>query len=280
MRALPELITMIKGMRVASRAVASSLLMLSILVYVFAIVVHMFLKDEESVYYYFADLPTCMWTLLVDGTFQDSLGPVTRDMLAIGSLPAYVSTIVFMAFVLLSSMTVMNMLVGVLCEVVSAVAHSEKEAAAVAMIKGSLLLMLKRIDTDGSGEISYDEMQTVMHDPHANEVLQSMQVDITYLMEIIEMIFEEPDKNLSIPEVMEMLLDCRGDRPATLKDLIDSQTFTRWYLGLTIERGFEHLHDSLAEIGSRSSNTAFKREAQERASKKLRKLQDSKQHAG
>merc|ERR1719421_2381969 len=74
MRFTPELITMVKGMRVAIRGVSCSLLMIVVLVYVFAIVLHMFLKDVASLKSRFGRLGECMWTLLMDGTFMDSTG--------------------------------------------------------------------------------------------------------------------------------------------------------------------------------------------------------------
>ena len=42
LRALPELVTLIKGMIVATRAVGCCMLLLVLLIYVFAIVMHMF----------------------------------------------------------------------------------------------------------------------------------------------------------------------------------------------------------------------------------------------
>merc|ERR1712048_233193 len=124
---------MSKGMYASSRGVGYSLVMVAMLVYVFAIVLHMFLKEEETeVKDAFDTLPDCMWTLLMDGTFMDNTGSLMKDLFHIGQWPM---VLVFMIFVLLSAMTVMNMLIGVLCEVVSEVEESEKEDAAIRLLK-------------------------------------------------------------------------------------------------------------------------------------------------
>merc|ERR1719362_1851380 len=67
MRSLPELVTMMKGMSVATRAVSTSLLMIFMLVYIFAIILYMFLKDDEAASRKFGNLSLCMWTLVMDG---------------------------------------------------------------------------------------------------------------------------------------------------------------------------------------------------------------------
>merc|ERR1719428_321535 len=105
---------------------------------------------------------------------MDSTGATLN---ALRKLDEYAMVALFLIFILLSSMTVMNMLIGVLCEVISAVGEAEKENAAIELMKKSVLIMLKRLDADGSGEISKDELDMVLVDPEAQEVLQELQVD-------------------------------------------------------------------------------------------------------
>merc|ERR1712190_674117 len=98
-----------------------------------------------------------MWTLLMDGTFMDSTGTVLGDLKTLteqGSAGAGLAVLVFLIFILLSAMTVLNMLIGVLCEVVSAVGASEKDEAAIRAVKSSIWLQLKDIDVDGNDKIS------------------------------------------------------------------------------------------------------------------------------
>ena len=52
-------------------------------------------------------------------------------------------------FVAGSALTVMNMLIGVLCEVVSLTSAQEKEEADVLQMKRHILVMLRAMDVDG-----------------------------------------------------------------------------------------------------------------------------------
>merc|ERR1712216_534022 len=132
---MPELVTMSKGMYVAMRAVFSALLMLVMLVYVFAIILHSFLKDSDDrqISFLFSTIPKCMSTLVIDGIFLDNLGVVVRLFTEDNS--EYVALMFFVLFVLVSAVTIMNMLIGVLCEVVCQVADAEKENAARAQVR-------------------------------------------------------------------------------------------------------------------------------------------------
>merc|ERR1712232_994301 len=160
-------------MKVALRAVSVSLLMVLLLIYVFAIVMHMFLKDKSAHEFYFGTLGLCMWTLLLRGVFMDELVEPMRILL---NQNEWLMVIVFLVFVLLSSLIVMSMLIGILCELVSVVARNEKEEAHIKLIKSTLLVMLKKIDFDGSGSIDRPELQNVMDDPDALEVFASLDV--------------------------------------------------------------------------------------------------------
>merc|ERR1711933_645639 len=85
MHELPELMAMIKGVRMASRAVISSLGMLVLLVYVFSVIIYTLLEGQEQRDLARWDtLGLTMWTLFVDGTLIDNLGVVTRGLLEIG----------------------------------------------------------------------------------------------------------------------------------------------------------------------------------------------------
>ena len=67
-----------------------------------------------------------------------------------------------MLFVLRTKLTIMNMLVGVLCEVVSAVAATERDNAASKVRKASVLLELKRFEVYSNGKITTKELSVLV----------------------------------------------------------------------------------------------------------------------
>merc|ERR1719345_697361 len=80
-----------------------------------------------------------MNTLLLRGTLPDM-----ADLVNTMGKSNYIFAIVMLLFILMSSLTVMNMLVGVLVEVVSVVAAVEKEQMTMQYVKTNLQSMLRK----------------------------------------------------------------------------------------------------------------------------------------
>lgn len=232
-RSLPELVTMVKGMRVASRAVSSSLLMISLMIYVFGIVLQMVMSDTAmgtELEDRFQSLTWCMWTLLMDGTFMDSTSFVLSTLIRMWKAETILACLLFMAFILLSAMTVMNMLIGVLCEVVSAVAQDERDEAAIKLVKKTILVELKKFDADGDGLISRKEVSQVLRSKHALQVLRTLDIDAGCVHELMDMLFIHRDTEIPIKRFMELLVTYRGNMPTTVKHMVDMQSFSRYHI--------------------------------------------------
>merc|ERR1712062_208880 len=116
-------------------------------------------------------------------------------------------------------MTVMNMLIGVLCDVVTAMAHHEKDASAVKIVHDTVQALVHRLDEDDSGLITKDEMCMLLEDEAALGVLGSLKVDVTYLVDFLDMNFEKSDV-IPITKICALILTLRGDRYPSMKDLL------------------------------------------------------------
>merc|ERR1719446_1152435 len=112
-----------------------------------------------------------MNSLLLQGVLPDQ-AEIVRDSSAqhwlLGSL--------CLMFILLASLTVMNMLVGVLCEVVSVVSSVEKESMLISYVKGTLLNMLRTsgLDADNDQMIDRTEWEALLENPGAAKALQEV----------------------------------------------------------------------------------------------------------
>jgi len=218
---------MVKGMMIGFRAVCTSLMMIMFMLYAFAIVLNMGMKVEDDVNHQlgqrnFATVPKAMWTLLVDGTFMDGTGNLLTTMLFSGRPMCMLCCLVFMAFILLSAINVMNMLIGVLCEVVTRVGEEEKDQEDIQLVKESILVNLMKFD-DGDGMITKDELKHVMDDPTSKVVLKQLNVDRLFLLELQQLLFPTPDTEVHIKGLIELMLMCRGDLPVTVRHLASSQ---------------------------------------------------------
>merc|ERR1719183_2478315 len=101
--------------------------------------------------------------------------------------------ILIMMFILLAGLTVMNMLVGVLCEVVSVVSSVEKEALLVSFVKGSLHRMMhdSGLDANNDEKISKTEFDQLLQKPEAARALQEVGVDVIGLVDFTDYIFQD-----------------------------------------------------------------------------------------
>jgi hypothetical protein len=229
-RALPELVTMIKGAAAANRAVLASFIAIVGMIYIFAILFNVLLKGEPRTDAQFHTIPLTMWTLLMDGMYQDNYRIVTENIMY--GPPPFVAAIAltfFLIFTMISALTVLNMLIGVQCEVVSNVAAQEKDEIEVNLLKTTVLQMLKELDADDSGEIDKDELLGLMENEEALAVLSTLQIDVTHLLSYLMMVYEQMEA-VSIADLMHAMLKMRGDRDVTVADLIHAQTYGVWVL--------------------------------------------------
>merc|ERR1712056_66349 len=96
-------------------------------------------------------------------------------------------------FILLASLTVMNMLVGVLVEVVSTVAAVEKEQMEVSFVRQHLMRMMDHqgLDADADERISKKEFEDLLLKPEAAKALQNVGVDVVGLVDFTDFIFKD-----------------------------------------------------------------------------------------
>lgn len=231
MRAMPELLILVKGMMAAVRSVFFTLLLLVIVLYIFGIAFTQLLKDRtDGLDDGFTTVPFAMHTLLLHGTLGDQMTATVEQLGQVsGSL-----IVLFYLFVLISALTVLNMLIGVLCEVVNAVAATEREELTVTYVKSKLqeTLIKGGLDLDNDGVISREEFVQILDNTHAARTLSDVGVDVFNLVDLQDFIFEEDDesgqlceKRLTFAEFMQVVLQLRGSNQATVKDVVDLRKF-------------------------------------------------------
>jgi len=252
LRSLPELLTLVNGMRAASRAVTSALMLIIGLNYVFAIIINMFLSDvteSENIVAKFSTLGLSMWSLALHGTFADGISDIMEDIRALETLGydwvlGWSMISVFFLYVLLTNITVMNMLIGIVCEVVAEVKQRDEKLSAVDYLKRNLRELLIELDKDGNGQISKEELQNARLMPMAKDVLRELDVDLEDLLVLTEPLFEQDvdegrEQEVTREELLNVILDMRGDRDVRMEDIVRMRCDMRRYLS----RQFQHLSD-------------------------------------
>merc|ERR1719162_1259556 len=135
------------------RSVGFVLLLQIIMMYVFSIAFVQLLAGTAAGNRWFPGIPASMYTLMVSGTFMDNITLVANEI-ARDNFPC---AALFFVFVGLSALTLMNMLIGVLCEVVSSVAECEKEGLLIQFVTSRFEAIWKDLDKDNSGKLSKHE---------------------------------------------------------------------------------------------------------------------------
>eukprot|EP00441_Pelagodinium_beii_P035387 CAMPEP_0197635762 /NCGR_PEP_ID=MMETSP1338-20131121/11487_1 /TAXON_ID=43686 ORGANISM="Pelagodinium beii, Strain RCC1491" /NCGR_SAMPLE_ID=MMETSP1338 /ASSEMBLY_ACC=CAM_ASM_000754 /LENGTH=614 /DNA_ID=CAMNT_0043207887 /DNA_START=356 /DNA_END=2200 /DNA_ORIENTATION=- len=261
LRALPELLILLKGVRSALRSVFFTLCLLLIVLYIFGIAFTQVTSGSQVGDDFFPFVTESMKTLLIYGTLLDNVAGL---MLALQQESVWYWWL-FLLFILLAALTVMNMLIGVLCEVVGAVAATEKEENMCAFVKTRLQAILYEsgIDEDGNGRISRAEFDQLLDNNDATRMLAEVGVDPIGLVELADLIFEqdgleeegseeetvsdvksdgeEEEPSLSFGAFMEVVLQLRGTNVATVKDVMDM----RKYVKRVISDNEKHLQQHL-----------------------------------
>merc|ERR1719379_1002440 len=114
-----------------------------------------------------------MTTLFFRGTLGDSISVTFVEIWDEKSVIAYIFMVVCLIYVFLAMFTILNMLIGILCEVVSAVSEAAKEEAVVDNLRETLLGILEQFDEDGNQSVSKDEFELLIKDPEAVKALES-----------------------------------------------------------------------------------------------------------
>jgi len=160
-----------------------------------------------------------------------------------------------MVFIVLASITVMNMLVGVLVEVVRTVAATEKEGMTVTHLTQQLRTVmtdfhrgaargpekvgkkesnvLKRAFTQsnmeataaamvGVGCLERADFQKFIMQPDVALIIHDVGVDVLGLIDMADMIYEDKvgkGRGLEFPDFIDAVLNMRGTNPSTVKDV-------------------------------------------------------------
>jgi hypothetical protein len=267
LRSLPELMIMVKGMVTATSSVVYSLGLLMIITYVFAIAVRNLLPtktEEECMLEYeddcienqfFPNVPQSMHNLIIFASFCDDLQPF------MWALKAQMPPILVLAwiYVALASLTVMNMLIGVLCEVISAVALEENESVMVDQVHEKFGAIVETLDENNDGTISWDEFKAMLELPEALKALEEVNVNPESMVDMAEDVFFEDGEPVAVPmeDFMGMVLDLRGGQQATVENIMGlGKRFSQKFM--TVQSRIVNLENTVSTMSQRSDQIDFK----------------------
>jgi len=204
----------------AMKSVFYVMCLLVIITYVFAIAFTQLSVNTETIGdTYFSNVALSMYSLLIYATFLDDLSEL-MDGLRAENWP-----LLFLAFIFISlaALTVMNMLIGVLCEVVGAVADTERQEILARDVAERMHKIAVQLDTDFNDKISYSEFTKIIEKPEALHALQKVGVNPIGIVDFAELFFFEDGQPVELPfeKFMELVIDLRESNSATVKDVLN-----------------------------------------------------------
>jgi hypothetical protein len=168
--------------------------------------------------------------------------------------------IFFLIYFMLSSLTVLNMLIGVVCEVISDTASQETENAMVAQVTEILTVVFEEIDADGSGLISKKEFELMTDKRESIEALHILGVEPKHLLALSDTLCDSLDdgkpKEIDFHEFLEMVVHLRPENNASVLDIAQLRGLQR-RLMLQVEAKIKSLCDQLdlIQIESQAKST-------------------------
>eukprot|EP00448_Togula_jolla_P033853 CAMPEP_0170620520 /NCGR_PEP_ID=MMETSP0224-20130122/28103_1 /TAXON_ID=285029 /ORGANISM="Togula jolla, Strain CCCM 725" /LENGTH=322 /DNA_ID=CAMNT_0010946701 /DNA_START=275 /DNA_END=1240 /DNA_ORIENTATION=- len=215
LRAVPELMTILLGLMAGIRSVVITLSLLLMITYVFAIVFRQLTDETELGSIHFPSIPGSCYSLLIEGMMPDNaamMGELGDDSWVLGT--------VFFFFIFLAALTIMNMLIGILCDVVQRVSESEKDRSELEDMTMKISEMLKVIDQNFDGYISKAEFGELMANAETMKALHRVGVDVLALIDDVDGIFEQlPGTRLPVTEFADVVSQFRANHAATTRSI-------------------------------------------------------------
>lgn len=253
LRAIPELSIVIKAIGAAGRSMLVIAVFCLMVVYVFALTlkqITLIVNTDPSnavVARNFDSVLSAMNTLLLRSLFSDSAELVT-DLSSWH--PVFWPCI--MLFVLITSVTMMYMLMGVMVNVIDIVAASEREGLAVSTVALNLRQVMKRMGISTEGPISKAAINELLLEAEVVNFLYGVDVDVVSLVEMIDQVYEDilerEGRPLEFGDLVETIMNLRGSNPATVQDLKASIRAVKMAMSIEMDLLRQSLHGQLHSI--------------------------------
>lgn len=128
--------------------------------------------------------------------------------------------VLVMVFLFVVLLTFMQLLIGILVEVVGAIAAVDREQITDTNVRHKLTKIYNRMDANRDDWISRHEFTTFLQEDEAVKVLSDMGVDVVGVWDCLDFIFKD-GKSIDFDSFLATLLSLRGSNVATVKDIVD-----------------------------------------------------------
>jgi len=214
--AMPEITILFKGMVAAFRALVSTLGLIGVLVFFFAVLFRQLTRNTPLEEALFPWLGRTCGVLLLTSTAPDLVSLFEQL-----SAEHLFYAMLYYCFILLVSYIMLNLLVGVLVNVVAIIHSAEKDQQALNTFGEDMRNLVQNIDDDSDMMISKFEFANMLAKPAVVTTLRKIDVDCIDLLDFTDQIFADDDKEVTFDEMMRFIMSFRKSNNATVKDVVD-----------------------------------------------------------
>lgn len=224
LNAIPELMVLARGMVLALRSVLSVMFLLVLVIFLFAIIFTQLLRGSDTGDGKFESVPQAMNFLLLQVLCGFDANLINQLLAA-----SWIAYVLYLVFVVIASMTIMNMLIGILCDVVSTTTKTESDEAFMRDLDSQVRDIARRLDTKGTESIDRAEFDAIVMDPDLAQNLEDLGVDVVSICDYANFVYDHVEK-LSYNDFLNMVSQFRGANSTTVKDIMD----LRKYVGMEL----------------------------------------------
>eukprot|EP00930_Biecheleria_cincta_P025862 TRINITY_DN18340_c0_g1_i1.p1 TRINITY_DN18340_c0_g1~~TRINITY_DN18340_c0_g1_i1.p1 ORF type:complete len:833 (+),score=134.41 TRINITY_DN18340_c0_g1_i1:29-2527(+) len=225
LRAVPEILTLLRGITMAMRAVLTTMGVLLTVLFVFGIIFKSQCRGHAELEPQFKSVWHSMMTLMFTGILLD--GPIILYNQIDTTLQRPMA-LLFLAFIFITAFTMLNMLIGVICEVVTQVSREETHKNEINYLKSHLLDILECYDVYQDNTIGRNEFHMLMMNLEMREALAKFGTDSDNLEELAEVLFaKSPEDRLSFKDVLNLVLRLKGGNAAQVTDIVDLREYVK-----------------------------------------------------
>lgn len=237
MRAVPEMMVIVKGMVAAARTVICTGILLVLILYIFCILFTDAYhepkeppEEETDAQAMFGTMGKSAFSLFIMGTVLDDVTQMTN---AIRETENYWMLSCAVVFILISSFMMLNMLIGVLVEVVGATAAGEKEKSVELNVREAIGEIFHRMDKDSNRAISRQEFLAMRKDKNVMDALSELDITGPHFNLYAELFFRQEENgvtpSLTYDKLVSMILRLR---PGSFVSALDFAAFAKLITGI------------------------------------------------
>eukprot|EP00931_Biecheleriopsis_adriatica_P118330 TRINITY_DN93767_c0_g1_i1.p1 TRINITY_DN93767_c0_g1~~TRINITY_DN93767_c0_g1_i1.p1 ORF type:complete len:627 (+),score=133.73 TRINITY_DN93767_c0_g1_i1:143-2023(+) len=194
MKTFPELMLIVKGLAAAIRAVGWTGVLLLMILFVWSIVFtsvyHQGTKTDEEVMShieeFFGNMSKSMFSLIIMGTLLDDVTNCSNRIRQSGNLAMLA---VFIVFIVLSSFMMLNMLLGILVEVVANTAEGEKRDEKNITVRKAMIATVNDLGA-GTGGVTKDIFLQMSEDPKVLNHMKELDIKSKHFQSFAKLLYE------------------------------------------------------------------------------------------